>query len=193
MWWIPWVASTSLVGVAVLFNYAIVLFNAFGDFPLPSNVPQSVSYFESPYWLNLPRSSVTVIVAFQALAAVGYIMWYVSIVMERPTTGLLADMRWLVASTLLFLVPSAVWPFSAFYLLRNTSSVTNAVASSACLWLAATGIMLMVGGTFEDKRESPIALLGILLTSLVVVIADGVGWSALAIYGTVHDTLYPHH
>jgi hypothetical protein len=44
----------------------------------------------------------------------------------------------------------------------------------------------LIGGTFEDNRESPQALVGLLFTSTVVVVADGAGWSALAIYRAVH-------
>lgn len=182
-----WFFSTVLLGLGVLTSYTLVLFNASGGFSLP--LSPSSSYVASPYWLGLPRSSVLAVVVFQCFAAVGFVMWQLSLLVHPPTRGLLADRRWLVAETVLFLLPSVLWPFAAHNMLNNnTRSVSAALGACACLWLAALGLVLLVGGTFEDKRESPVALVGILLTSTVVVVADGAGWSALALYGALYGT-----
>ena len=184
MWWIPWILSTGFFGIAVGFSYAIVLFNAFGDFPVSQGA--STSYLDSPYWLGLPRSSTIAVAVFQVLAAIGYIAWQFSLIAERPTRGIFTDTRWLIFANSLFLVPSIAWPFAAHRLLKNTTSLSAALLSSSCLWLAAVGVSLLVGGTFEDHRETPVALVGILLTGTVVVVADGAGWSATAIYGALN-------
>lgn len=164
-------------------SYAIVLFDALGDFPVPQAVG---SYFESPYWLGLHRNSTVSIAVFQLLAAVGYLVWQWSLVVERPTRGLLVDLRWLLFANTLFLLPSVLWPLAAHRLLQDETSLAWAVASSACLWTAAAGLLMLIGGTFEDNRESPQALIGLLFTSTVVVVADGAGWSALAIHRAVN-------
>jgi hypothetical protein len=183
MWWIPWILSSALLGGGVLMSYAFVLFDAFGDFPVSK---PNESYLESPYWLGLHKNSVTSLVVFQILAAIGYVVWQVALVVTRPTHGLFADTRWLIFANMLFLLPSILWPFAAHRLLMDETSLLGALLSSACLWAAAAGILLLVGGTFEDHRESPVAMIGILLTSTVVVVADGAGWSALAIHNALH-------
>lgn len=182
MW--GWVASSALLGGAVLFSYAAVLFDAFGGFPLPVGVVRG-DYLDSPYWLGLPRSSVASITAFQIMGGIGYVVWFGQMLAMRPTRGLLAEPRWLVGSTALFLVPSIVWPYTAHRLLHNFS-VGNAVLASVPLWGAAIGMALLVGGTFEDERSNPLAIIGILLVANVVVCADAMGWSACAIYRAVH-------
>lgn len=166
-------------------SYAIVLFDAFGSFPLPDSMKHRKGYLESPFWLSLPRASIVAVVVFQGFAAVGYLMWFFSMLYERPTRGLLQDSRWLMVSNILFLVPSILWPFPAYRLLHDLS-MANAILSSACLWIAALGVILMVGGTFEDERKSPVATIGILLLSTVVIVADGIGWSATAIYAALY-------
>ena len=179
------ILSTAFLGGGVLFSYAIVLFNSFGGFELPTE--SSRSYLESPYWLGLPRSSTTALLIFQVGAGIGYFMWFVSIVITRPTRGLLADPRWLFGCNAIFLVASAVWPFAAYQLLQFSSTVWRAILACLPLWMAAIGMCLLVGGTFEDDRSSPVALIGILLTSTVVVMVDGVGWSATALYTAIHE------
>lgn len=187
MWWLPWIASSFLLGSGLLFAYAIVLFDALGDFPLPSR-HQNKSYFESPYWLGMHKSTATTIAVMQGFAAVGYVMWQTSLMNQRPTRGLFADPRWLAFANTFFLVPSILWPFAAYRLLQDESSVPWAVASSLCLWSAAAGMILLVAGTFEDLRDTPWATLGIYLTASVVVVADGVGWSAVALYNAIHSS-----
>jgi hypothetical protein len=185
-WWVPWIVSTNLLGGAVILSYSVVLFNAFGDFPVPQPQPSPGNYLESPYWLGLHKHSTAAVAVFQVFAMMGYVVWQWSLVAERPTRGLLTDMRWLIFANTLFLLPSVVWPFAAHKLLQDETSLMWAILSSSCLWLAAMGLLVLVGGTFEDNRESPQALVGLLFTSTVVVVADGAGWSALAIYKAVH-------
>ena len=180
---VPWIASTVVLGGCIFLSYAVVLFDAFGDYPLPQG---ATSYVDSPYWLGLRRSSATAVAVFQLLAAAGYLMWVTALAWQRPVRGLLADPRWLVFANSLFLTASVAWPFAARRVVLQPTSLPWAVAASACLWVAAAGVLMLVGGTFEDDRESPLALVGILLTSTVVVVADGAGWSAAALHGALH-------
>ena len=151
-------------------SYAIVLFDAFGSFPLPDSmkhrkvIPRVTLLVESSPSLHCSGGR------FQGFAAVGYQMWFFSMLYERPTRGLLQDSRWLMVSNILFLVPSILWPFPAYRLLHDLS-MANAILSSACLWIAALGVILMVGGTFEDEESS--SDYGILLLSTVVIVAMG--------------------
>lgn len=179
MWW--FLLSTTILGTSVLFSYAVVLFDAFSLFPVAN---ASSGYLRSPYWIDLPASSTFALLIFQIFAAVGYVGWFVALLLDPPSRGLLAQTWALACANMLFLVPSIAWSFAAHRYLRS-AALGDALLASACLWLASTGMCLLLGGTFEDQRASPLPLVGILLTATVVVLADGVGWSAMAIYRAI--------
>lgn len=177
--------SNALLGAAVLVSYVTV----FGFLPLPKNAPANArSYLHSPYWLGMPHRAVTVLAFFQVLAMAGYLMWLFYVANHPPTRGLLSQKGWLLSANLLFLVPSAVWPFAAFRVVHHPHSVAWAMAACTCLWLAAIGVIMLVGGTFAAQFESSVLpIVGILLLALVVVLVDGVGWAAVAIFRALHD------
>ena len=177
------VGSGALVGAGIMVAYATVLFDAFGGYALPQ--PRT-GYLDSPYWVGIPKSAVYAIVVLQVFAAVGYVTWMVYVASNAPTRGILAD-RGRMWANLLFLVPSAVWPYAAHRSVLQPHSVAWAVGASVPLWIAAAGVILLVAGTFEAQYASPVPYLGILFLALVVVLADGVGWAAAAIFRAVHD------
>lgn len=184
LWYVPWLVSSAVAGGAILLSYAVVLFDAFGAYPLPE--AGTTDYLGSPYWLGLPRSTTGSLLVLQVVAGVGFVAWQVSLLVARPETGLLATSRGLVLATLAFLLPSIAWPYAAHRLLLDRTHLGWALGASGCLWAAAGGVCALVGGTFEDARASPVAVLGIVATGTVVVLCDGVGWSAVAI----HTALY---
>ena len=48
-------------------------------------------------------------------------------------------------------------------------------------------MVLLVGGTFEARYESHWPVVGILGVATVVVLADGIGWTATAIFRALYD------
>ena len=160
-----WVASTVVLSLAVAWSYAAVLFDAFGAFPLAT---ARAGYLTSPYWLGLTRPTTTALTVLQVAAAAGYVAWQTSLVVHPPARGLLADARWLVLLTTVFLASSAAWPYAAYWTVQKPDSLRCALASAATLWGAAAGVVGLVGGTFEDRRSSPVALLGILALAQVL-------------------------
>jgi hypothetical protein len=169
--------TSTVLAVILGASYAIVLANVGNAFP----VSGSHSYLDSPYWLGLKRSNTTVLVGLQVLAVIGYIVWLVDLLSTPPTTGLLKSSWWQLVSMCTFLIPWAVWPYATYYALQNPSNTSIVLLPCACLWLASLGVILMIGGTFQNESANPRSLLGILLLGLVVVLVDGVGWSAVAI------------
>lgn len=180
--------ATGVAGAGVLASYAFVLFDAAGGFPLAA---RPAGYLASPYWLGLPRATVGALVGLQVLALVGYVAWLFHVAAHPPTRGLLRDARARFGLTLGFLGASALWPFAAYELVRAreraTATLGWALASSACLWAAAGCVIALLAGTVEARYESPVPVLGMLALALVVVLVDGVGWAATAIFDAVHQ------
>lgn len=173
-------------GAATLGSYVVVLGNVNNAFPI-DNV-DSFHYLRSPYWLDTPRDTVLVLVAFQGLAAVGFLMWFAWIAHADITASALR-LPWVRVLLLMsFLMASLMWPFAAYAQLIRPASTTRALISSSCLWVAAVSVIAMIGLTFE-ARAPPLPTAGVLLLGNAVVLMDGVGWSAMAIYRSLYG---PH-
>lgn len=181
MW--PLFLMTTLFGVAIGTSYVVVLGNVGGFFDVPDAT--TYNYFGSPYWLGTRREVIGVLVVFQLLAAGGFLAWMYWLIVHPPSSGILQYSGWQVGSLVAFLLGSVLWPIATFAYLHSRT-LGRAIGACAPLWLAAAGIIVAVAGTFECRNAKPYAMVGILLTSLVVVIADGVGWSAMAIYDAIH-------
>lgn len=194
----PLLLSSSLLGAGIATAYVLVLGNATDDFAVPASAEHVdatgwTRYMTSPYWFRVPVPTVTAIVVLQLLAAIGYVVWFVWLLMGRPTTaalppdhpGSLLDGR--AATTLLlhgFLVASVVWPFAAYWHQLQPASMGRALAACLPLWVAALCVIGLIGATFEAWAP-PAPTLGILFLGLVVVLCDGVGWSALCLKHTL--------
>ena len=169
------ILSTVPTGLAVLISYVLVLGNALDTFPLDSATDD---YFSSPYWLGLPRSTCIALTALQVLAVCGYVAWLFWIASAPPLEESLLNTRasrFLITHT--FLIASVVWPYAVYYYFQNK---VHATVACIPLWVASVAIICLVGGTFEAAAP-PLPTLGILFLALVVVLVDGVGWSAVCI------------
>lgn len=184
---LPLILSSALVGGLVALSYALVLFDVAGQFPL--NLPATSGYTENHYWLGLPVDTVASLIPLQVFAAVGAVTWFVWLV-TTPDKDLQNSILHSETNRLLivqlFLWASIIWPFAAhFYMLdRNTP---RAVLACLPLWVAATAVVLMVGGSFEAGCP-PIPMMGVLFLGMVVVLCDGAGWAAVCIKTTLNST-----
>jgi hypothetical protein len=172
-----------LFGLALITSYGVVLVNLGGGFPLDGLV--STSYIDSPYWLGMPKDTIVGIVVLQILAAIGYLIWFFWLINTEISIGLLRY-NWIkTLQIVVFLLSSVIWPYTAYIYMLRPTSVTRAIISSSFLWLAACSVIFMIGTTFEAR--APVApTLGILFLGNVVILADGIGWSALAIYNSLN-------
>ena len=172
------IVFSALLGGAVLSSYALVLGNVGNAFPLANTT--FTSYIDSPYWLGLRRDTIVGLIVLQVFAGIGYISWFVWLVTTNVERGLLQTPLARFVIIALFLSASIAWPYAAHNMVARPSQL-NAVGAAACLWLAAAAIVAAVGGTFEAGAPA-YATVGILLLGQVVVLADGAGWAAVAIY-----------
>ena len=98
-----------------------------------------------------------------------------------PSTGFLAAgaQAGLIGG---FLVASVAWPYAARAAARRHCGPRAGLVPS--LWVAAVCVLLLVGGM--EARAPAAPTVAILLLGQVVVPADGVGWSAMALYRSLH-------
>jgi len=181
------VLFSSLLGAAVLGSYVVVLGNVGDRFPLPpARAPaNATTYFDNPYWLGVPTDAAAGVTALQLAAAAGYVTWFVWLVTSPVDTGLLQGAGARVALLGGFLLGSTLWPYAAHAQLCHPGSVGRALVSCLCLWVAAVCVILLIGGTFEARAPAA-PTVGILLLGQVVVLADGVGWTAVALHGALY-------
>ena len=174
---------SSLLGLSIGVSYALVLANVTNDFSFEGYV---ASYTESPYWLGLSKNNIYSIIVFQFLAAIGYIMWIFWLCFETEFGNSILRVRW-VRSLLLsgFLLSSALWPYSAYYFMLSRT-LTRSLICCSFLWFASICTILMLAGTFEANPPF-YAIVGIQLFANVVVLADGIGWTATCIQNSLYS------
>jgi hypothetical protein len=173
---ILYLTSLSLMGIVVPFSYVFVTANASGLFPVTSE-----SYLDSPYWLSIPRRVRSYMVAFQLLAAGGYILFQGWIAVNLSSLQSFLGNRWfLFLNALALLAASSAWPVAAYYAVTRPTRILPVVCSCALLWTtAASGILYLVGCVME---EAPLYIVtGTVFFFLVTTVADGIVWAAVCI------------
>lgn len=143
-------------------------------------------YVNSRFWIGIPPSTASAIIPLQVIAAIGFILFVLyatGILDTKPTTGVLSYLNGYSTTILLliFFASSVAWPITARYYLdkkqiheANTGHLLLVVTP---LVAASISSVLFTAGAFEADMH-PVAVVGILMFSAVVVLADGVGWNA---------------
>jgi branched-subunit amino acid transport protein AzlD len=149
------------------------------------DVMHTGSYFESPYWMGIPPRSAVAVTFLQPVAVAGYLMWVGWLHSEEPRALGMLTQNVAILLLRLFLLSSSIWPFFTFLSIKNPQSVGMAILCCVPLWISAICIVLLVAFTFEAFAP-PIPTLGILFLSQIVVMADGIGWSAACLQKVIH-------
>ena len=172
----PFIFYISILGTGVIYSYTTILFNAFGQYSM--EITQS-NYFDSPYWLSIPQDTKYGLTVLQILAAFGYIYWVFWVASLENPMGPLKHRESKFIVVTFFVVSSSFWPYFSYrYILSPT--LRHAIYASIPLWIAAISVIAMVAFTFE-AHANIFATLSILLLANIVVLADGIGWSAICI------------
>ena len=156
-----------------------MLGNVFGGFALAE---PGDGYIRSPYWLGLRSDTVVALVVFQALAVVGYLMWVPWLFTQGATiTDSILDTR-LARLGLLTRVPAGVGRRGRT---RRTTTCCRPTlpprAGGGGPALGRRGVRDPAPRGHLRGPRAAHAVVGILLLGSVVVLADGIGWAALAI------------
>ena len=161
-----------LLGAAAVVSYAVVPGNLGGLFP---HEHSDLPYFESSYWVGLPKATTMFITALQPFAAIGYVAW------TRWALGACSEVAAALSET--FLVSSLAWPFAAYLYVRSPDSIL--IAGLACLPLviAAAAVIGMVAVTFRCRAPAA-PTIGVMALGAVVVVADAIVWTHACILNT---------
>lgn len=159
-------ASVWILSVATAAAYIVVQGNLGNLFPHPNT---GRPYFESAYWVGIPKDVAMAIAALQFVAIAGSFLWASWAFVHHPA--------WAVPLFDLFLLASLLWPFTSYAYVRSAPSVGLAAVASAPLMIAALAVTGLTGLTFAS-RAPVIPTLGILMVGVVAILADGIGWPA---------------
>lgn len=176
--------ATAVGGAAILTSYALAIGNVGNLFkPVPGEEEAQGNYFASPFWLGISQQSAKALSGLQLMAAIGFIvliLWR-ALAEQQPSTGILRKLPVFTIVVVTFLMASLAWPYLARWALTSPSPISVGLCVTSLI-VAALSVILMIADTFEAGKEAPwYALAGALFLGLVVVLADGVGWSAALI------------
>lgn len=134
----------------------------------------------NPYWLGYSLHTIRALTVVQLVSAVGFFLFVVPWVLDRPpTTGLLGNCTpaALPVALGLFMAASMVWAPA----MRRAHAAGDARARWAAilaLWVAAAMAGLFVVGAATEEEPRAMVLVGTLLFALTIVGADGVAYTA---------------
>lgn len=170
---VPLLVSVPLA-TALAISYWAVLFGGIERYRLPED--EGAGYIDSGYWGGIvDPNAVRTVVAFQGLMVVALAYWLFWITTTPVPRGSLLDRSGFVAAALLaFWLGSIAWPPLTWRARALGASRWPPVLS---LWLASAGVLALVAATFEAGAGA-LPTASILMIATVVVLADGVGWSA---------------
>lgn len=126
-------------------------------------------YIEHPFWFDMPPDVVKVLIIFQILAMIGFLVAIGSWLVTPPEKGIMKG-NMLFYTLCLFFISAILWPLATYYDYPITVVVS--------LILTAIASILLLAGTIEEENVQWYRVLGILCLCITTVLADGVLWNA---------------
>jgi hypothetical protein len=164
--------STLIGGVSVLSSYYYI----FGT-------KVRHGYIEHPFWMGIPRTIIIILMVFQVLAAVGFIVALTSWITTPPTGGILGRSKYNLTMILLgFLISAVIWPIATYH--------KNHALTSISLLTAAASTILLLAGSIEEDNPRWYIVLSLIMLNIVTVLGDGVIWNATYISKVRYDNGY---
>ena len=165
--------------IAVMWSY----YRVFGT--------ESSSYATSRFWIGIPANTANAIMPLQIIAGIGFIVFTIralGLSGSSPTVGILSYYNGFATTMIYaaFFIASTVWPFATRYYLDNKGTTMQLLGVVCPLIIAAVSSILLTAGAFEADMDYS-AVIGVLVFSNVVVLADGIGWNAKLIWSHVHQ------
>ena len=162
---------TLILGICVLLTYYIIF---------AKKMPGPGGYQNHPAWIGIHTSTIKILIAFQVLAAIGFIVAIWTWIVNPPQGGIAGGGRlpWLVA---LFILSAIIWPVALYYKIHwlvVLSLITTAI-----------GTILLLAGSVEEDNSRWWVVLGFLMLNVVTVLGDGVMWNSVYIKALQNGTL----
>ena len=179
---VPLLVTVVLGGVCLIACY-IVVFRK-----------EKRGYIESRMWMGYPNAIVYMLISFQILSMLGFLMAYFTpdglIFGRAPVEGLLSKRRWVTTLlTGILLVSSCIWPFMAVRSFDRRDSLSISICSASLVVSSIAVLLLLAGSAEEIKKPRVTVVTGLLLLAITVVLADGVMWNARFIITKASSTL----
>lgn len=155
-----------LLGISVFVSYYIVFVKLYKS---------NKSYINHEFWFGIDRNIVKILVFFQFLAVIGFLISVIPLILNVPSQGILKNNLFLILCV--FFISAIIWPFATYYkkhLLVVLSLIFTAISS-----------ILLLAGSIEDKNPKWYVVLGSFLLSIITVLGDGVLWNANYIYKVI--------
>ena len=151
-----------ILGIGVLISYY---------FFIPK---QNSSYIDNIYWLGIPKNIVTVLIVFQILALIGFIISIGYWMKNPPKSGVMSykvfGLDMLFVTLLFFFISASLWAISLKYNLKYLTVIS--------LIITAISSILLLAGSIEEKNPKIITVIGLLFLCITTVLSDGVLWNA---------------
>lgn len=147
-----------LLAISVLLTYYIYLIK-----------DNNKSYIDHPFWFDLNKDVITILMIFQILAMIGFIISISSWIIYPPKKGIMKGIN-LFLTLVLFFASAIVWPIATYY-----NCVTLSVFN---LILTAIASILLLAGSVEEEDVKWYRVMGLLFLCITTVIGDGVIWNA---------------
>lgn len=126
-------------------------------------------YTDHPFWFDIPPDFVKVLIVFQILAIIGFLVAIGSWLVTPPEKGIMKD-NMLFYTLCLFLISAILWPLATYY--------DYPIVVVGSLILTAIVSILLLAGTIEEENVKWYRVLGILCLCVTTVLVDGVLWNA---------------
>jgi hypothetical protein len=154
--------SLIILAIGVLLSYYIVFGRLYDS--------SGYSYYNHPFWFGLKESFVKIIVFFQVLALIGFVVsntyWY----NEPPVGGIMSYNNMLFYTLAAFFICSIIWPFAVYYKQRFISVISLVIVAIASI--------LLLAGSIEESNNRLYVILGFFFLCIITVLGDAVVWNS---------------
>ena len=155
----------AFLGILVLVSYYIVL----GKW-----VKTVSNYANHPFWFGLDNRVVNILIMFQILAVIGFLVGVGSWLKNPPKSGIMSreffGIDTLFLTIAIFFISAALWPLTTYY--------KKTILTVLVLIITAISCILLLAGSVEETNPRWYIFLGFMFLCITTVLGDAVVWNA---------------
>jgi hypothetical protein len=156
----------AILGILVLVSYAKYL---------PTG-----NYLTNPAWFGIKPDIVKIIICFQVLAVIGFLISIGSwMFVSQPEGGIMSKDNMLFYTLCAFFISAIGWSIGIYT--KNTPLIVGS------LIITAISSILLLAGSIEENNPKWYIFIGLLFLCITTVLGDGVVWNANYISKLSHD------
>jgi len=163
----------AFLGLMVLVSYYVVL----GKW-----IKTTSNYSNHPFWFGLDKNLVNILIMFQILAVIGFLVGVGSWLKNPPIGGIMSKQLFgidvLFLTIAVFFISATLWPFTTYY--------KKTILTVLVLIITAISCILLLAGSVEETKPRLYIFLGFLFLCITTVLGDGVIWNAKYIISRIY-------